>query len=491
MKRTSKLLCILLAALMLLSLAACGGGKPADPNLLKLGKYELLYKGACIMKDYDGNDALVLTLDYTNNTDESDCYLLSIVESATQNGTELTLATIYTAEDSFDTICDGQYADVMPGETLEIKSAFVLTDTTSKVEIKFEELFGSKSATITVDPSTLSQESAGSGTKLPSNNGDTQTPDGTGDALLDWWNGDWYGWWIMTGCWGYYEDMEGKWWDVCGTIDIGEDYMGTVTLWDEDYTEAEPMVSAAVSLNEAGTSELGTVMSEGGWFTDIPLEHADWIVDPGLLDYEDMIRISGFYENGDDEFTYDIYLRPWGTYWDDVDEEDLPYYYYDWYLPMIEAGEAMPDAIGAGAPSGGGTGTQTGNIPGGDGIVTDEQVQKGYVYMSEVAKDIFNTTYEELAAYFGVDGKFDKEEYSDVYEANMRFYKWISSENPHNFIYVNFVEEEPGVYEISAYNTSGFSGSEAVAKYLDEVKAEAAEADREAAANAVMKEITL
>ena len=89
MKRTSKLLCILLAALMLLSLAACGGGKPADPNLLKVGKYELLYKGACIMKDYDGNDALVLTLDYTNNTDETDCYLLSIVESATQNGTEL------------------------------------------------------------------------------------------------------------------------------------------------------------------------------------------------------------------------------------------------------------------------------------------------------------------------------------------------------------------------------------------------------------------
>ena len=71
----------------------------------------------------------------------------------------------------------------------------------------------------------------------------------------------------MTGCWGYYEDMEGQWWDVCGTIDIGEDYIGEVTLWDEDYTEAEPMVSAAVSLNEAGTSELGTVMSEGGWFT--------------------------------------------------------------------------------------------------------------------------------------------------------------------------------------------------------------------------------
>lgn len=27
-------------------------------------------------------------------------------------------------------------------------------------------------------------------------------------------------------------------------------------------------------------------------------------------------------------------------------EEDLPYYYYDWYLPLIESGESMPDSIG-------------------------------------------------------------------------------------------------------------------------------------------------
>ena len=150
----------------------------------------------------------------------------------------------------------------------------------------------------------------------------------------------------MTSCYGYYEDMEGEWWDVCGTIDIGEDGMGTVILWDEDYTESEPMSAAAVSLSESGTGEFGTLMSEGGWFSDIALEHADWIVDPGLMDYQDMIHISGYYENGEDEFTYDIYLRPWGTYWDDMYEEDLPYYYYDWYLPLIESGESMPDSIG-------------------------------------------------------------------------------------------------------------------------------------------------
>ena len=35
--------------------------------------------------------------------------------------------------------------------------------------------------------------------------------------------------------------MEGDWWDICGTIDIGGDGMGTVILWDEDYMKSEPM----------------------------------------------------------------------------------------------------------------------------------------------------------------------------------------------------------------------------------------------------------
>ena len=98
---------------------------------------------------------------------------------------------------------------------------------------------------------------------------------------------------------------------------------------------------------------------------------------------------------------------------------------------------------------------------GGDGIVTEEQVQKGYVRMNEVNKSIFDTAYEEIVAYFGgVEGQFVKEEYSDHMKANYRYYKWISEDDDSHFIYVNFKENESGVYTVSAYNTSGFSGKE-------------------------------
>ena len=455
MKRNqNRLWCLFLSAVMLFSLASCGkdGGKSSgDPNLIKLDDYELLYKSACIMENSDGKDALVLTLDFTNTGEESSSYLWNVLESATQNGTELSITTVYTDYETLAAISDSQWEEVAPGATIEVQTAFELLDTTNKVEVSFGTLFGSKSGKLTIDPSTLSRETAGTGGEV---------------SLLDWWNGDWYGWWMMTGCYGYYEDMEGQWWDICGTIDIGEDYMGTVTLWDTDYTKSEPMVSASVSLSESGTGDYGTMTSEGGWFTNI---------------------------DGEDEFYYDIYLRPWGTYWDDISEEDRPYSYNDWYLPLIDGDASMPDSIGAGAPAGSGTstGTVSGTVPGGDGIISEEAVQKGWVYMSEVAKDIYNTSYEELVDYFGVEGQFDKEEYSDHMQVNMRYYKWLSSENPNHFLYVNFKEKTPGVFTVSAFNSSGFSASEAEAKYLDIVKAEAAEAERSNIANITMNDFSL
>ena len=117
MKQTkTKLLCLLLAVLMLLSsLTACGKDKAKDSNLIKLGDYELLYKGACIMEDSDGNDAIVLTLDFTNNGKDNASYLWSVDETLMQNGVELEAATVFADYDTFETVIEGQFADVAPG----------------------------------------------------------------------------------------------------------------------------------------------------------------------------------------------------------------------------------------------------------------------------------------------------------------------------------------------------------------------------------------
>ena len=498
MKQTkTKLLCLLIAALMLLSLAACGKETTKDSNLIKLGDYELLYKGACIMEDSDGNYAIVLTLDFTNNGKENASYLWSIDETVMQNGVELEVANVFTDYDAFETVIEGQFTEIAPGTTLEVKTAYVLKDAAAKVEATFEQLFGKKKGTITIDPATLSRETADDSTGST----DTTLPAPTGDALLDWWNGAWYGWWTMTGCSGAYESMSGQWWDACAVIDIGSDYTGTVTIWDEDYSRADPMLQASVTLNSAGVGEHGTVMSESGYFTNLPLEHADWIIDPAINsrfpDVENMICIEGWYEDGDDEFYYEVYLRPWGQLWDDFAADypdDIPYYYDDWYLPLVESGSSMPDVVGGEAVSSNSADAPAAptaaNVSGG-GIVTEEQVQKGYVWMNEVNNNIFDATYDDIAAYFGVEGQFVKEEYSDHMKANYRYYKWISEDDGSHFIYVNFKENESGVYTVSAYNTSGFSGKEAIAKYLDIVKAEAAEANKAASANAEMKDFSV
>ena len=105
------------------------------------------------------------------------------------------------------------------------------------------------------------------------------------------------------------------------------------------------MAEVSVTLSESDTGEYGTLTSKSGNFTDVDLASEEWVIDPASAGYENMIVIKGHYESGEDKFNYEIWLRPWGTYWDDVEEKDEPDYYTDWYLPLIKAGKSMPDSV--------------------------------------------------------------------------------------------------------------------------------------------------
>lgn len=72
---------------LLLSLTACGKDKKEEnSNVMKFDDCELVYKSACIMDDFDGNDALVVTLDFTNTSSSNESYLWTLSETAIQNG---------------------------------------------------------------------------------------------------------------------------------------------------------------------------------------------------------------------------------------------------------------------------------------------------------------------------------------------------------------------------------------------------------------------
>ncbi len=200
-----------------------------------------------------------------------------------------------------------------------------------------------------------------------SNSGSTDDPgildgpgsEGPGDKL-EWWNGDWYGWWVVADGTGAYEEWIGGFWDSVATITLNDDGTGTIIMWDEDGGEDSLIISVEVEMSE-GFSDYGCLVSVSGNFLDSRVGYYDWMIDSdgdSVSMFDNMICITGTYQdpNNKDTFDYEVYLRPWGMEWDDVEagHADAPYDdmmpggYYTWYLPLIQKGEDAPTSFEAG-----------------------------------------------------------------------------------------------------------------------------------------------
>lgn len=149
-------------------------------------------------------------------------------------------------------------------------------------------------------------------------------------------SGDWYGWWRMYSTSGDWAHMYGYWWDCCAEIEDG-----SMLLWDEDLPKDNFLAEAELSIHNKD------IRCTGGSFLDRKLKSSSWDIILSEDDCGTLMTISGEYDAvGKGSFSYKIYLRPWGSKWPEDDENKLPYYYNDWYLPLIEAGKNMPDVIG-------------------------------------------------------------------------------------------------------------------------------------------------
>ena len=135
-RKQHRWLLLLLAGAMSLGFAACKKASevPLDPDHIVLDDYEIWYKGFDVTPDADGQSALVLTLDFTNNGKEATSYLWAVSEKVFLDGIGLNTAT------------------VLPGKTIEVKSAYSLPDGDKKtLEAEFSQLLGKKKGILTID----------------------------------------------------------------------------------------------------------------------------------------------------------------------------------------------------------------------------------------------------------------------------------------------------------------------------------------------------
>ena len=151
--------------------------------------------------------------------------------------------------------------------------------------------------------------------------------------------GDWYGWWRMKNTSGDWAHMYGYYWDCLAEIRETEDGGLHLLLWDEDMAKDDWLSQASLVL------DYGEPQLKEGDFLDRTLSAGDWNMRVSQDANGTLLTIKGKYDAvGKGGFSYEINLRPWGSLWE-VPKDEQPYYYEDWYLPLIEAGEGMPDAL--------------------------------------------------------------------------------------------------------------------------------------------------
>ena len=167
------------------------------------------------------------------------------------------------------------------------------------------------------------------------------------------WAGEYYGTMILSDGTGNWEGNSGEVYDVCGRIEVQEDDTGRLYLWNRKNKPGDRFLLAVVEFSP-GTRDMGKMSIQWGRLHDMELGPGDFTVDPGKSPYsyyKDLFYFRGMYMNmtfPGDTYHYEIVLRPWGKSWEDIEASEEDYYllppsYYDWYIPLQNAGKKMPD----------------------------------------------------------------------------------------------------------------------------------------------------
>lgn len=114
-------------------LAAESGADAGNTSDNTVGDYTCVVKGAEVCKDWEDKDAVLITYEFTNNSDSAISFDVALDARAYQGGIGLETAILDDDTDILD-------VDIKPGVTKEVKKAYVLRDTSTEIEIEISEL---------------------------------------------------------------------------------------------------------------------------------------------------------------------------------------------------------------------------------------------------------------------------------------------------------------------------------------------------------------
>ncbi len=156
MKMTKRLVFATLVCIPL-AFAACGGGDEADSKKAAqqeqkggqdevpkkapassgdIGDYSFSINNYTLTSDYDGNPAIIVDFDFTNNGEETTSFMSAAHAKAFQDGVQLEVALIMNA-DVYNS--ENSMKEIKTGATLNVQEAWVLTSESSPVEVELEE----------------------------------------------------------------------------------------------------------------------------------------------------------------------------------------------------------------------------------------------------------------------------------------------------------------------------------------------------------------
>lgn len=105
------------------------------------GNYAVTIKDATVVNGKNGTPIIIVTYNYTNNSDDAESMGSAFYETVYQNGVEVDRAYSFDIPDDIPYDSSNYSRNVKPGVTIEVQQAYELFDASSPVEIELKELF--------------------------------------------------------------------------------------------------------------------------------------------------------------------------------------------------------------------------------------------------------------------------------------------------------------------------------------------------------------